>query len=367
SFFTLVLSRGLQGMFGAFISPVCRLMVVQLFKQRLAEVMAKIVPIFLMGPLLGPLIGGAITTMISWRLIFFINIPVGLFTLAIIFLRFPRHQSEVNYRFDIIGFVILSAALVSGLFVIETLTVQMVSNLLKIALLIVSISLFFSYCFYANKRQHPIIALDAFRNKSYSYFTVILMTTQFFIGNMGFITPLYVQTQYHYSAWESGLTLTPIVAGALMSKYLLKYIRDQFDDKRIIISLWIVFIAIQFSMAEMMLHFNLYILLLLLFINGFGIGIMMPVISQNIYGGLSKKLAGDGAIINTALRQAMQAFAISFVVLVLILASSQIKLDWHTVLPKSSYATLMLVNAIGMIVTMLLFRRMPKITTELTA
>ncbi len=357
----LTISRGAQGICGAFISPVARLMIVYLFKERLAKVMAKIVPIFLLGPLLGPLIGGAITTQFSWRFIFFINIPVGLFSMLMIRCYFPKYKSQVTSSFDIVGFLLLAFALGTALFAIDILTVSTVSILYKCLFIVISVALFFSYYRHYRKSTMPIINLAVFNNKRYAYFSFLYVMVMLFNMNMGFIGPLYVQTHYHYSAFASGLLVAPIVIGALISKRTLPYLQARLSLRALLTLLLSVSVCLLIALGFSMLDFRVLVFALLLMVNGWCIGQLMPTIAQSLYQDLSREIVGTGSVVNSAIRQVTQGFAIALVALILIFTSNQPSFNWYTVLPDTSYAVVMFLNAAMTLIALVsLYVWMPK-------
>ena len=349
----LTISRGAQGIFGAFISPVARLMLVQLFKSRLAEVMAKIVPIFLLGPLLGPLIGGAITTQLNWRFIFFVNVPVGAFVIAMVYWLFPTAKNTASPAFDIRGFLFLAFALASALLTIDTLSLPALSLFYKVLFATISLVLFAGYYHHYRNSKNPLLNLTVFRCASYSYFSFLIVMVRLFSMNMGFIAPLYVQTHYHYSAWQSGLMVAPIVLGALIGKKTLPWLQIRLSI-RMLLSLFLsAAIVVLIALGYSMLHFHVAIFVALLLLNGWCIGQLMPICTQFIYRDLNPSLAATGSVINSAIMQLTQGFAIAIIAGILMLTSTHVILTANTPLPDTSYAMVLFVNA-GMILLTLI-------------
>src|SRR5690606_5161976 len=86
----LVIFRALQGIFGAFTMPVARLAMVRIFKGNMLAAMSVIAVVVTIGPMMGPLVGGFLTTYVSWRAIFFINMPIGILAIILIHLYLPN-------------------------------------------------------------------------------------------------------------------------------------------------------------------------------------------------------------------------------------------------------------------------------------
>ena len=360
----LTLARAAQGIFAAFITPVARLLVIKLFIKRRAYIFAKLTSIFLLGPLLGPLFGGAITTWLSWRLIFFVNIPIGITALIIIYTRFPIIEHKVTSRFDILGFLLLATALLTALFTIDTLTAATVATHFKAISICVSTLLFFLYYFHNKYKTHPVINLSVFQNKIYRFFILTLTSVRLLAMNMGFIGPLYVQTQLHYSAIQSGLVLTPLIIGAMLATRSINRLMDNFSTRTALMIVLILLIISQCIIADCLLHFSLYPFLLALFATGWASAAFLSINGQHLYSDLTTSLQSAGAVISSAILQLSRGFAIVLVALVLIVSSGQYVLDWQTTLPKSSFAIVMWGSASLLCIPLLLLIWMPKIPSN---
>ena len=106
----LVATRILQGMGAAMMMPVGRLCIIRTFpKAELLKAMNFVIIPALIGPLLGPTIGGLIVHWLPWRVIFFINIPVGLVALLLIHRHMPDYHGDDPRPLDVIGLVLFGS------------------------------------------------------------------------------------------------------------------------------------------------------------------------------------------------------------------------------------------------------------------
>ena len=106
------MTRVLQGMGGAMLSPVGRLILLRSFpKEELARAMAYVAIPALIGPTVGPVLGGFITTYFNWRWIFYVNIPVGLIGIALALRYTEDFRATAPSRFDLRGFIIVGVGL----------------------------------------------------------------------------------------------------------------------------------------------------------------------------------------------------------------------------------------------------------------
>src|SRR6202000_259912 len=106
----LVACRVLQGCGGAMMVPVGRLTLVRTFpKTELVKAMSFVAIPGLVGPMLGPLAGGLIVGYLHWRVIFFLNIPIGIIGLVLVSLRLPDYREKTTYPLDGLGLILFGS------------------------------------------------------------------------------------------------------------------------------------------------------------------------------------------------------------------------------------------------------------------
>src|SRR5271163_4205673 len=136
----LVASRILQGCGGSMMVPVGRLTVVRTFaKSELVRAMSFVAIPGLIGPMLGPIAGGLIVGYFHWRLIFFVNIPIGIFGLLMVYLHLPDYREAHTHPLDIVGLILFGSGIALLSYVLEifgehTLSVPEILGLLALSL-----------------------------------------------------------------------------------------------------------------------------------------------------------------------------------------------------------------------------------------
>ena len=116
----LVACRLLQGCGGAMMVPVGRLTLVRAFpKSELIRMMSFVSIPALIGPMLGPMAGGLIVAYLHWRVIFFVNIPIGLFGLLMVYLHLPDYREEETTPLDVLGFILFGSGIALLSYVLE--------------------------------------------------------------------------------------------------------------------------------------------------------------------------------------------------------------------------------------------------------
>src|SRR5208282_1224764 len=116
----LVACRVLQGCGGAMMVPVGRLTIVRTFaKSELIRAMSFVSIPALVAPMLGPIAGGLIVGYLHWRLIFFVNIPIGLAGLVLVYLHLPDYRATTAHPLDVVGLILFGCGIALLSYVLE--------------------------------------------------------------------------------------------------------------------------------------------------------------------------------------------------------------------------------------------------------
>jgi len=236
SLLTFVLARFLQGIGGAMMTPVARLVLVKTSaKSDLVAAMAWLSVPALIGPVVGPPLGGFITTYFSWHWIFLINVPIGLagFVAAKIYL--PEMPPVPTPRLDIVGLVLSgigASGIVFGLSVVSLPFVPPVVGYATIATGIVCAAL---YLLHARHAANPLLALGLLRNHSFRAAVLGGGIFRIGIGAVPFLLPLMLQLGFGYTPFQSGLMTFVTALGAMGMKFGTMYIFRTFGFRRVLI------------------------------------------------------------------------------------------------------------------------------------
>jgi EmrB/QacA subfamily drug resistance transporter len=212
----LVASRILQGCGGALMMPVGRIALVRTFpKSELLRAMTFVAIPGLIGPLLGPLIGGFIVTYFNWRVIFFVNIPIGLMGIALAAWRMPDFRSPVRHRLDLIGLVLFGSGIGILSYVLEVFGEHSLSGRMAALLMMLSVSLLAAYAARAVRVAHPLLRLELFKVRTFRAAVMGSFLTRLGAGGMPFMLPLLFQIGLGFSPVQSGLLIMPQPLAAL--------------------------------------------------------------------------------------------------------------------------------------------------------
>jgi len=212
-------ARLLQGLGGAMMMPVGRLAIVRTFpKNELLGAMNFVIIPALIGPLLGPTIGGLIVHWTSWRVIFFVNVPVGLIALYLVWKHMPDYQGHEKRPLDVIGLILFSSGTAILSWLLEVFGEHTLDALTAAVLLAVSLTLLGSYVWHAFRIKYPLLRLSLFKVRTFRISVAGGFVTRLGIGGLPFLLPLLYQLGLGLPAWQSGLLMMPTAAAAMAMK-----------------------------------------------------------------------------------------------------------------------------------------------------
>ncbi len=278
---SLIAFRVLQGIGGGMIMPIGQSIVATAAgPQRMGRVMSLMGVPMLLGPVIGPVLGGLLVDTVSWRWIFYVNIPIGIVAIlaAVRFLPERREHGDAG-RLDVRGLVLLSPGL--ALLVYGLAQAGQGSPASVLVPMGVGASLVAGFVWHAlRSRITPLIDVRLFRDRSFSAsaVTTFLFGASLFGGML--LLPLYYQVVRGRSALEAGLLMAPQGLGAALVMPLAGRLTDRFGAGRVVPGGLIVVVAGTVVYTQLTATTDLGLLAFSLFVRGIGFGfVMMPAIS----------------------------------------------------------------------------------------
>jgi EmrB/QacA subfamily drug resistance transporter len=220
----LVAARVLQGIGGAMMVPVGRLLLLRTAaKSELVAAMAWLTVPALLGPVVGPPLGGFIVTYFNWRWTFFINIPVGLIGLVAVSLFIQDFREPPRGAFDVRGLALTSVALVCVMFGLETVGRGLVAPELTEGMIAAGLAMASLYYLHARRRDAPLLDFTLMKLPCFGLSFAAMMLFRTGIGAIPFLLPMMLQVGFGDAAVESGLITFASSAGALVMKPAAQY------------------------------------------------------------------------------------------------------------------------------------------------
>ncbi len=356
SLWELVAARSLQGMGGAMMTPVARLILLRSVpRERLVDAVAWMGVPALMGPVMGPPLGGLLVDIASWRWIFWINLPIGILGLFAVWRFVPFIPPGAPRPFDLKGFLILASgclALMTGFKLADRslLTAYDSPLLLACGLLV----LLLGYRRHATRHPNPVIDLGLLR---YPTFRLSLVGGALFRlggGALPFLMPLSLQVLHGYSAGDAGLILCTAALGAIAMKAIAGKVINRFGFRRVLIANALITAALVAAMGlPDPRGLGLVVLIVLLLVGGFFRSLQFTAVNTIAYAEVSEDRMGDATAFNSALGQVSLALGVAFAALLLsVLPAEGMPLD------EMDFTIAFLLVGIGMALSALAFLRL---------
>lgn len=232
----MVAARFLQGMGGALMVPVGRLVLLRTVpKNELVQALSWLTIPALVAPIIGPPVGGFIATYSDWRWIFLINLPMGTLGLVLAWRYVPDLREPVK-PLDWTGFALSGLGLALALFGFSTLGRHMVSVPVAATCLAVGLAGMAAYVWHARRHPHPLIDLGLLKLPTFRAGVLGGTLFRIGIGATPFLLPLMLQLGFGLSPLASGLLTFVSAVGAMFMKTIAAAVLRRFGFRRV---LWI--------------------------------------------------------------------------------------------------------------------------------
>jgi EmrB/QacA subfamily drug resistance transporter len=323
----LVACRILQGCGGAMMVPVGRLTMVRTFaKSELIRAMSFVAIPGLIGPMLGPIAGGLIVGYLHWRLIFFVNIPIGLVGLYMVYLHLPDYRQEHTDPLDVLGLILFGSGVALLSYVLEVFGEHTLSVREILSLLALSVVLLAGYGIHATKTPHPMLRLALFRIRTFRTTVTGSFVTRLGIGGIPFLFPLLYQVGLGFTPIQSGLLMMPQAIAAMSLKLAMPRILARFGYRAVLVSNTIL-IGVQILLfANIGKSTPVWLIVGEVFCYGFFTSLQYTSMNTLVYADVTEEQASSASSIAST----MQQMAISFGVASASLVTALFIPDRHT-------------------------------------
>jgi len=220
SLLAFVLARFVQGMGGAMMTPVGRLVLVRATpRHQLVNAMAWLAVPALIGPIAGPPLGGFITTYFSWHWIFLINVPIGLAGIAMAGRVLPEIEAEQMKRLDTRGFLLSGIAASGIVFGLSVISLPALPPMVGIITVLIGVLAAFFYRQHAARVESPVLDLTLFRDRAFRSAIFGGFIFRVGVGATPFLLPLMFQLVFGLNPFQSGMLTFASAIGALAMKF----------------------------------------------------------------------------------------------------------------------------------------------------
>ncbi len=308
----LVAARVLQGLGGAMMVPVGRLLLLRTAaKTELVAAMAWLTMPALLGPVVGPPLGGFIVTYFNWRWTFFINIPIGLIGLLAVTLFIRDFREPPKAAFDLRGLALTGLALVCGMAGLETVARGLVSPELTAAMLAAGIAIGFLYYLHARRHPAPLLDFSLMRLPCFGLSFAAMMLFRTGIGAIPFLLPMMLQIGFGNSAVQSGLITFASSAGALVMKPGAQYALRMFGFRDTLVWNGVLSAAMLIACAAFRPTWPAAAIYLVLLLGGFLRSLQFTAYNTRAYGDVPRAQMSAATSLYTAGQQLAGTIGVS--------------------------------------------------------
>jgi EmrB/QacA subfamily drug resistance transporter len=308
----LVASRILQGCGGAMMVPVGRLTLVRTFaRSELIAAMSFVAIPALVGPMLGPIAGGLIVGYLHWRAIFFVNIPIGLVGLLMVYLHLPDYRGSTRRPLDLVGLILFGSGVALLSYVLEIFGEHTLSVREIVGLLVISVVLLAGYALHANHTRFALLQLSLFRIRTFSAAVSGSFFTRIGIGGVPFLLPLLYQIGLGLSPIQSGLLIMPQALAAMSTKVVLRRILTRVGYRSVLVSNTVALGLMLLLFATIGLGTPIWLIALQAFAYGALTSLQYSSMNTLVYADISDEQTSNASSIASTAQQMSLSFGVA--------------------------------------------------------
>lgn len=365
SYWPFVLARALQGAAAALMTPISRLILLrETPKDELVDALAIAAMPMLIAPTLGPSLGGLIIDYARWELIFLLNLPIALALFALAWLRIPEIAPDRSRRFDTVGALLVSGALICLLAGFDRLASGLTRPLPWLLLALGGVC---AIAALRHLRRHPDpilslgpMAIPAFRTAAVGAGALVRVPGR----AMLFALPLMFQLGFGFSAFGAGLLLIALNGGDLLTKPLVRPLFDRVGYRETVVWGSMAGLAALATIALVARgDWLVGLILVALIVAGVARSLVFTGMASLSFATLGRAQMTSGNVLASISMQVFNALSISITAILLTL-SAALGGRAEPAMPDYRHAMTAIV-ALGLAATVALYRRLPRRLSEL--
>jgi EmrB/QacA subfamily drug resistance transporter len=308
----LVAARILQGMSAAMMMPVGRLAIIRTYpKSELLMAMNFVIIPALIGPLLGPTVGGLIVHWLTWRDIFFVNVPVGLAGLYLIHRYMPDYRGDSRRPLDFVGLALFGSGIALLSWLLEIFGEHRLDGTSTGVLFVIALVLLGAYVAHARQVKFPLLRLGLFRIRTFRVSVAGGFITRLGIGGLPFLLPLLYQLGMGLPAWQSGLLMMPAAAAAMGMKVFAPRVLGRWGFKRVLV-LNTLLIGLTISLFSLVTSTTPIALIVLLGLSmGFFNSLQFSAMNSMAYADIDARDSSMASTIASSMQQLSMSFGLA--------------------------------------------------------
>jgi EmrB/QacA subfamily drug resistance transporter len=308
----LVACRILQGGGGAMMVPVGRLTLVRTFaKSELLRTMSFVSIPALVAPMLGPIAGGLIVGYLHWRFIFFLNIPIGLAGLILVYIHLPDYREEKTHPLDVVGLILFGSGIALLSYVLEIFGEHALSSREMSGLLALSLALLAGYGIHAKRLPFPLLQLRLFSIRTFRAAVSGSFFTRLGIGGVPFLLPLLYQVGLGFTPIQSGLLVMPQAIAAMSMKTIMPRLLSRVGYRGVLISNTVILGVLLMAFATIGIGTPVWVIVLQAFLYGAFTSLQYTSMNTLVYADITEKDTSSASSIASTMQQMSISFGVA--------------------------------------------------------
>jgi MFS family permease len=304
--------RILQGCGGAMMVPVGRLTLVRTFaKSDLLRTMSFVSIPALVAPMLGPIAGGLIVGYLHWRVIFFLNIPIGLTGLILVYLHLPDYREERPPPLDVVGLILFGSGIALLSYVLEIFGEHTLSAGAMSGLLVLSIALLAGYGIHGSSLPFPLLKLKLFSIRTFRAAVSGSFFTRLGLGGVPFLLPLLYQVGLGFTPIQSGLLVMPQAIASMSMKAMMPRILRRIGYRGVLISNTLILGVLLMVFATIGLRTPIWAIVLEAFLYGAFTSLQYTSMNTLVFADIAEKDASSASSIASTTQQMSISFGVA--------------------------------------------------------
>jgi EmrB/QacA subfamily drug resistance transporter len=307
----LVAFRVLQGVGGGMLLPTGMAMLYRTFppaeRARVARIL--IIPT-VVAPALGPVLGGLLVDNLSWRWVFYVNLPVGLLAFAFGLIALPEHRRSTAGRVDVPGFVLSASGFALVMYALtESASAGWASPRIWVPALAGAV-LVAALVRVELRRREPLISVRLLGDRLFGVANLVsLFATGGFLGLL-FVTPLYLQAGRGLSAFDSGSSTAPEAIGVLLTSQVVGRLYPRIGPRRLL-AVGLLWVAAGIVLLSTLMDQDLWVIRGVMFLIGAGWSCVIISLQAGAFAQISSADTGRASSLFTAQRQLASALGVA--------------------------------------------------------
>ncbi len=351
-----VVARILQGIGGAMMTPVGRMVLVRTIpKREFVGAMAWVTTPALIGPVIGPPVGGFITTYASWHWIFLINVPIGIIGIALAMRFVPNVRADKRERFDLLGMMLSGLGIAGLAFGLSIAGLNFLPWSVVAALVVFGGIFTTAYLVHARHTPVPALDLKLFRIPTFQSSVIGGFMFRLGIGALAFLLPLMLQIGFGMTPFQSGLITFATAVGAMGMKVATTSVLRWFGFRNVLVYNALISSALLAACALFTPTTPVFIMLMILVVGGFFRSLEFTCINTLAYADVEPARAGRATSLVSVAQQLAVSTGVAFGALAV---ETTLRFNGHETLQAGDFAPAFIAVSVISALSVVMFVRL---------